>query len=111
MSNIPNSLESIVLSEKVQKIDFQKDKNILNCGHFKIQKEDHTIGILIQRQLLKEPNVIFSGYKRLHPLEHFIVLKIITNGKMSPVDALDVALKNLYIEFSILEDSLSQVNK
>jgi DNA-directed RNA polymerase II subunit RPB11 len=106
MINIPNQPDSIVFSEKTEKIEFYKDKRNLNYGYFKIQKEDHTIGDLIQTQLLKEKNVVFSSYKQFHPLEHLIVLKIITNGIITPVEALDLALKDLYIEFSLLEENL-----
>nr|UXY87965.1 DNA-directed RNA polymerase II complex subunit Rpb11 [Cryptomonas curvata] len=106
MNNIPNYLDSIPLLDQTSKIEFARHKENLNYGIFKIQKEDHTIGDLIQNQLLKEINVLYSGYKRIHPLEHFIILKIITNGVLSPVEIFDKVLKDLYIEFSLLEESL-----
>jgi DNA-directed RNA polymerase II subunit RPB11 len=109
MNNIPNSLDSIILSDKLCKIEYSKKKENLNYGIFKIQREDHTIGELIQTHLLKEENVIFSGYKQIHPLEHYIVLKIITNGVISPIEAFDLVLKDLYIEFSLLEENLSDI--
>jgi DNA-directed RNA polymerase II subunit RPB11 len=107
MNNIPNSLYSITLSDKICKIEYSQKKENLNYGVFKIQREDHTIGELIQTHLLKEKNVIFSGYKQVHPLEHYIVLKIITNGMITPIEALDLVLKDLYIEFSLLEENFS----
>mmetsp|Transcript_12574 Transcript_12574/g.32439 ORF Transcript_12574/g.32439 Transcript_12574/m.32439 type:complete len:107 (+) Transcript_12574:261-581(+) len=106
MSNTPNALESLVLPETSQKITFYKDEKNKNCGYFKIEKEDHTLGHLIHSKLSKEKNVIFSGYKRPHPLEHFIYLKIVTDGVFSPKDAFDSVLKDLYIEFSYLEDCI-----
>jgi len=56
---------------------------------------------------LKNKNVLFCGYKKPHPLEHFIILKIITNGEETPEKVLDSTLKDLYIEFSYFEDCLS----
>ncbi len=31
---------------------------------------------MIRMQLLKDPNVLFAGYKNPHPLEHKIILRI-----------------------------------
>jgi len=106
MSNTPNVLESLILPEVLQKIIFYKDENNKNCGFFKIEKEDHSLGYLLHSKLSKEKNVVFSGYKKPHPLEHFIYLKIITDGLFSPKEALDSVLKDLYIELSFLEDCL-----
>ena len=106
MNNIPNYLDSVPFFDQTFKIEFFKDKDNLKYGTFKIQKEDHTIGDLIQNQLLKEPNVLYSGYKQIHPLENFIIFKIITNGVFSPVEIFDKVLKDLYIEFSLLEENL-----
>ncbi len=43
---------------------------------FFLFQEDHTLGNMIRHQLLKDPNVIFAGYKNPHPLEHKIILRI-----------------------------------
>jgi DNA-directed RNA polymerase II subunit RPB11 len=104
MSNAPNALESILLPENLQKIIFYQDEKIKNCGYFKIEKEDHTIGNLLHSKISKENHVIFSGYKKMHPLEHYIFIKIITDGFYSPIEIIDIVLKNLYIELSLLED-------
>jgi DNA-directed RNA polymerase II subunit RPB11 len=110
MSNAPNPLESLVLPETLQKITFYKDENNVNCVYFKIEKEDHTLGNLIHSKLLKENHVLFSGYKRTHPLDHFIFFKIITDGFISPVEAFDSVLKDLYIELSYIEDFFNTLN-
>ncbi len=34
------------------------------------------LGNMIRQQLLKDPNVLFAGYKNPHPLEHKVVLRI-----------------------------------
>lgn len=104
MSNSPNPLESIVLPENLDKIVYYVDEKIENCCYFKIEKEDHTLGNIIHCKLLKEYHVVFSGYKRTHPLEHFIFIKIVTDGSLSPLIILDSVLKDVYIELSCLEN-------
>mmetsp|Transcript_39352 Transcript_39352/g.80611 ORF Transcript_39352/g.80611 Transcript_39352/m.80611 type:complete len:112 (-) Transcript_39352:3093-3428(-) len=108
MSNLPSPLDSIVVPEKKEKLKFYWDENIKNCGFFKVEREDHTLGNVIFSQLLKDKNVIFCGYKRPHPLEHFIIIKIMTTNEISPLKAFDSALKDLYIELSFLEDFLPE---
>jgi DNA-directed RNA polymerase II subunit RPB11 len=107
MSNAPNPLESIILPENLKKITYYRDEKIKNCGYFKIEKEDHTIGNLLHSKISKEKHVTFSGYKKIHPLEHYIFLKIITDGFFSPIEVFDTILKDLYIELSFLEDYIS----
>jgi DNA-directed RNA polymerase II subunit RPB11 len=43
---------------------------------------------LIARQLLLDPSVLFAGYKVPHPLENDIVIKIQTDDRSNPADAL-----------------------
>nr|UXY87000.1 DNA-directed RNA polymerase II complex subunit Rpb11 [Cryptomonas paramecium] len=101
---------SLLDFDKTKKIEFHKDNNNLNHGSFRIKNEDHTIGNLIQKQLLKHPDVIFSGYKKFHPLEKYIFLKIITNGHKTPIQVLDSVLKDLYIQFSLLEEEVCNMS-
>jgi DNA-directed RNA polymerase II subunit RPB11 len=108
MSNIPNPLDSILLPENRKKIKILKDTEIKNCHFYKIEREDHTLGNLIHSQLLNDKNILFSGYRKPHPLEHFIIFKIITDGTVSPNEALDCALKDIYIELTQIEDLLNK---
>lgn len=39
------------------------DQKVPNAAIFTINKEDHTLGNMIRDQLLKDPNVLFAGYK------------------------------------------------
>lgn len=106
MSNAPNPLESLILHELSPKIIYYRDEKNENCGYFKIEKEDHTLGHLLYSRLILEKNIIFSGYKKPHPLDHFIFLKIVTDGTIKPKFSFDLVLKDLYIEFSFIEDLL-----
>lgn len=55
-------------------------------------------------QLLKDPNVLFAGYKVPHPLEHKFVLRIQTTSDYSPQEALMHAITDLISELSLFEE-------
>lgn len=55
-------------------------------------------------QLLKDPNVLFAGYKQPHPLEHKFILRIQSTPSYSPQDALMNAITDLISELSLLEE-------
>lgn len=58
-------------------------------------QEDHTLGNMIRCQLLKDPKVLFAGYKNPHPLEHKIILRVQTTSDYTPQDALMQAITDL----------------
>ena len=45
-----------------------------------IQQQDHTLGNVIRYKLLKDARVRFAGYKKPHPLEEKIEVRVQTNG-------------------------------
>ena len=55
-------------------------------------------------QLLKDPNVLFAGYKAPHPLEHKIILRIQTTAQSKPEEALNNAITDLMAELSLLDE-------
>ena len=55
-------------------------------------------------QLLKDPNVLFAGYKQPHPLEHKFILRIQSTPSYSPQDALMNAITDLISELSLHEE-------
>lgn len=56
------------------------------------------------RQLLKDPQVLFAGYKVPHPLEHKIVIRVQTTPDYSPQEAFTNAITDLISELSLLEE-------
>jgi DNA-directed RNA polymerase II subunit RPB11 len=98
----------LVVDEK-NKIKWKNDPLIPNLGLFRIVNEDHTIGNVIHHKLIGLKGVIFCAYKKPHPLEYFIVVKIVTNGKLTATQALDCSLKDLYIELSLIEEALKLI--
>ncbi len=61
-------------------------------------------------QLLKDPQVLFSGYKVPHPLEHKFVLRIQTTPDYSPQEALSNAITDLISELTTLETGFKVCN-
>lgn len=66
--------------------------------------------LFVFSQLLKDPNVLFAGYKLPHPLEHKFILRIQTTTDYTPHDALMNAITDLLAELSLFEERF-RVNK
>ncbi|CAG7717508.1 unnamed protein product [Allacma fusca] len=102
--NAPPTFESFVLFDGEKKIIIDLDTKVPNAALFTVNKEDHTLGNMIRNQLLKDPHVLFCGYKQPHPLEHKIILRVQTTADYSPQDALKNAITDLISELSLLEE-------
>lgn len=62
-------------------------------------------------QLLKDPRVLFAGYKLPHPLEHKFVIRIQTTSNYSPEDAYMNAITDLMSELSLFEERFKDAIK
>ncbi|KAG9509862.1 DNA-directed RNA polymerase II subunit RPB11, partial [Fragariocoptes setiger] len=102
--NAPNSFDSFLLAEGESKITMEKDTKVPNAAVFTVYKEDHTLGNMIRMQLLKDPKVLFAGYKVIHPLEYKFALRIQTVHGYYPIDALLSAINDLMSEISLLDE-------
>ncbi|CAE7712000.1 rpb-11, partial [Symbiodinium sp. KB8] len=63
------------------------DEKMTNAATFTLKREDHTLGNLLRTQLLRDPQVHFSGYLHPHPLDHDIILKVQTTSHSRPAEA------------------------
>ena len=52
-----------------------------------ISQQDHTLGNIVRHQLLSNSHVRFAGYKKPHPLEERIEIKVHTDGAVKPEQA------------------------
>ncbi|OON20876.1 RNA polymerase Rpb3/Rpb11 dimerization domain protein, partial [Opisthorchis viverrini] len=86
------------------RISFEKDTQVPNAAIFTLNREDHTVGNMLTCQLLKDPRVLFAGYKAPHPLEHKIVIRVQTLPPTTPLDVFISALKDLVSEVSNIEE-------
>ncbi len=77
-------------------IDYKDDTRIPNAGTFKIKDQDHTLGNLLKDELLRDKkNVLFAGYKKPHPLEKHIQVKIQTVEEKHPIEVLKQAITSV----------------
>ncbi len=127
--NAPPTFESFLLFDGEKKITKEQDTKVPNASIFTINKvtmerllhlvrlgltlclapqEDHTLGNLIRCQLLKDPNVLFAGYKNPHPLEHKIILRVQTTSDYTPQEALMNAITDLISELSLFEERFKE---
>lgn len=89
-----------------------EDSRIPNAGTFVISHEDHTIGNLLRMQLLKDKATVkFAGYRKPHPLQNCIELKIQTTDELRPYDALKTSIKELKDTTSKLKRSFQDQMK
>ncbi|GIY42583.1 DNA-directed RNA polymerase II subunit RPB11 [Caerostris extrusa] len=61
-----------------------------------------------RNQLLKDPNVLFAGYKAPHPLEYKFLLRVQTVTEYSPQEAFTNAITDLISELSLLEERFKE---
>nr|VZI20008.1 unnamed protein product [Spirometra erinaceieuropaei] len=66
---------------------------------------------MLMRQLLKDPRVLFAGYKVPHPLEHRIVLRVQTTPSITPLEVFSSAIKDLISEISNIEEQFRSAIK
>ncbi|KAI0222836.1 DNA-directed RNA polymerase II subunit RPB11 [Lamellibrachia satsuma] len=102
--NAPQTFESFLLFEGEKKVTYEKDTKVPNAVVFTVNKEDHTLGNMLTTQLLKDPQVLFAGYKIPHPLENKFVLRVQTTPEYSPQEAFTNAITDCISEISLLEE-------
>uniref|UniRef100_A0A023FWE4 DNA-directed RNA polymerase II subunit RPB11 n=1 Tax=Amblyomma parvum TaxID=251391 RepID=A0A023FWE4_AMBPA len=106
--NAPPAFESFLLFDGEKKITIEKDTKVPNAAIFTVNKEDHTLANMIRAQLLKDPCVLFAGYKVPHPLEHKFILRVQTTPDSTPQEAFTNAITDLISELSLLEERFKE---
>ncbi|KAI2057454.1 DNA-directed RNA polymerase II core subunit [Ophidiomyces ophidiicola] len=100
--NAPDRFESFVLGPGEKKVEMEPDTRLPSTAIFTFNKEDHTLGNLIRSQLLKSQHVQFAGYKVPHPLVHKFMLRVQTDGTITPKDAVLAACHELVKDLGTL---------
>lgn len=93
--NAPDRFELFLLQDGEKKITEQIDTRTPNSSIFTILKEDHTLCNLLRAHLLKDPAVLFAGYKIPHPLFAKVELRVQTDGSITPKEAVVACSKKL----------------
>ena len=58
------------------RVTYEEDSRQRNQGLVTVRDEDHTLGNSVRHELLLDTRVRFAGYKKPHPLEEYIVIKV-----------------------------------
>jgi len=101
--NAQNRYELYVLDEGEKPVEVTEDTKIPNAATIKVVKQDHTLANMVRGQLLSMPQVLFAGYKVPHPLHPYFLVKIQTDGTITPTAALEQACTKLIGTLSSLE--------
>ncbi|KAF9017676.1 RBP11-like subunits of RNA polymerase, partial [Hymenopellis radicata] len=99
----PERTEAFILDEGELPVIVTEDPKIPNAATFKIMKQDHTLGNMVRAQLLSMPEVLFAGYKVPHPLHPYFLIKVQTDGSITPQTVVENACKKLIGSLSSLE--------
>ncbi|RAL06270.1 DNA-directed RNA polymerase II core subunit RPB11 [Aspergillus ibericus CBS 121593] len=94
--------ESFVLANGENKVEMEIDTRIPSSAIFTFNKEDHTLGNLIRARLLQSSHVLFAAYKVPHPLVPKFLLRVQTDGDITPKDAVIAACHELVRDLGIL---------
>ncbi|KAG9008343.1 DNA-directed RNA polymerase II core subunit [Tulasnella sp. JGI-2019a] len=106
--NAPNRFELFVLNDGEKALEVIEDTKIPNAATIKVVKQDHTMANMIRAQLLANPNVVFAGYKVPHPNEPYFVLKVQTDGKITPTRAFQIACELLLTTITRLQNEFKR---
>ena len=103
MANAPDRFTLFLLQPGEQRIEVQEDMRIPNAATFIFNKEDHTLGNMLRHAVLAQPGVLFCGYKVPHPLEPRVLVKIQTDGSLTPAEVLQQACTKLIVQMGALK--------
>ncbi|KAK0720053.1 DNA-directed RNA polymerase [Lasiosphaeris hirsuta] len=93
--NAPDRFELFLLGDGEKKITETVFTGMSNTSDFTLLKEDHTLGNLLSEHLKKAPNVLMAGYKIAHPNVPEVLIRIQTDGSVTPREALLKCCKDL----------------
>ncbi|KAI8866957.1 DNA-directed RNA polymerase II 13.6 kDa polypeptide, partial [Ramicandelaber brevisporus] len=96
--NQPDRNELFVLPPGVPKVVLQPYPQLQNAAELKIHLEDHTLGNLLQAQLLKDQRVLFAAYKSPHPLNPVVNVIVQTTTETTPIAVTSAAISALMTE-------------
>ena len=74
-----------------------------------IEGEGHSLGNLLQQELLEDKRVEIAGYDVPHPLINSAILYIRTLGRKSPRKSLQEALKRLQDKIDAFQENVEKI--
>ncbi|KAN0065414.1 DNA-directed RNA polymerase II core subunit [Thecaphora frezii] len=105
MTNAPNRFDLFILGPEEKRVEIVEDTRIPNAATFYFNKEDHTLGNMLRHAVLANPAILFCGYRVPHPLEPKVLVKIQTDGSITPTDALKQGCTKLIAQIGGLKQA------
>ncbi|PWN21332.1 RBP11-like subunits of RNA polymerase [Microstroma glucosiphilum] len=105
MSNAPDRFALFILGEGEKRVEVQEETQIENAVSVILNKEDHTMGNMLRHAVLAVPGVLFCGYKVPHPLEPRTLLRIQTDGRLTPIQALRTGCERIIAQINQVRSS------
>ncbi|KAK6071796.1 DNA-directed RNA polymerase ii subunit rpb11 [Seiridium cupressi] len=93
--NAPDRFELFLLDDDQKKIEEKIYAGMSNTSDFILNKEDHTLGNLLAEHLKQHAKVLMCGYKVAHPNVPEVMIRVQTDGTISPKDAMVEVCKQL----------------
>ncbi|OAA54297.1 DNA-directed RNA polymerase 2 subunit [Niveomyces insectorum RCEF 264] len=93
--NAPDRFELFLLADGEKKITETPFAGLANTSDFLMKKEDHTLGNLLAEHLKMHPKVLMAGYKVGHPNVAEVLLRVQTDGTITPKEAIVEVCKQL----------------
>ncbi|PFH49879.1 hypothetical protein AMATHDRAFT_146588 [Amanita thiersii Skay4041] len=106
--NAPARYELFVLEDGERAVEITEDTKIPNAATIKVIKQDHTLGNMLRAQLLSMPQVLFAGYKVAHPLQPYFLIKVQTDGTITPQAIIEQACTKLIALVAQLEQKFKR---
>ncbi|GMM49448.1 DNA-directed RNA polymerase II core subunit [Starmerella bacillaris] len=100
--NAPDRFELFLLPDGVEKVTVSPDQRMPNAAFIKFEREDHTLGNMLVKQLQQDPRVLYAAYKVEHPLFANFVMRVQTEDGYTPRDALKNACQTLIVQLKII---------
>ncbi|MCJ1464070.1 DNA-directed RNA polymerase II core subunit [Pseudocyphellaria aurata] len=107
-SNLVDRFELFILDANEKKVTEEADTRIPSSSIFTFNKEDHTLGNVIRSRLLQYPFVLFAAYKVPHPLEAKFILRVQTDGTITPRAAVIQSCRDLVHDYALLNQEFTK---
>lgn len=79
-----------------------------NAAIFTINKEDHTIANVLRDKLLRSHSTLFAAYKVEHPLVPQVILRVQTDGSITPREAVSKACRDLITDLDKVKQEFTK---
>ncbi|KAI1406499.1 DNA-directed RNA polymerase II subunit RPB11 [Hypoxylon fuscum] len=108
--NAPDRFELFLLNEALgeKKITEKPFAGMSNTSDFIIMKEDHTIGNLLSEHFKQHLHVQMAAYKVAHPNVPEVLIRLQTDGTMTPKEVFVEVCKQLIAQLSTFSQNFTR---